>query len=432
VLGSSVSFIDTSAVTVALPAIDRDLDAGLTGLQWTIDGYVLCLAALMVVSGALGDRLGRRRVFVIGLVSFAVASALCAAAWSIESLIAARALQGVAGSLMIPNSLAVLRASFPRARQGEMMGAWTAWSGITSVIGPFLGGWLVDNGSWRLIFALNLPILAAAVFLALRYVPAFDPENPEAPIDWVAIPLVIGGFGGITFGLIERSAWSVAVGVVLLVALVLAERRRRHPMIPLTLFRIRNFAAGNVATVLIYASLGGSLFLQTLFLQKLAGFSALGAGAVFVPATICLVLLASRFGRLADTLGPRWFMAGGPVLIGVAMVWLASLSTNPDFVRDLLAPMVVLGLGLSVVVAPLTSAVLGAAPSRHAGVASAINTSMSRAGTMLAVAAVGLSAHAGFDRSAYHDGMLMCAGLALGGAIVSALGISNVATDAED
>jgi len=431
VLGSSVSFIDTTAVNVALPAIGRDLDAGLSGLQWTIDSYVFTLASLMVVSGALGDRFGRRRVFVIGLVAFAAASALCAMAWSIESLIIARALQGVAGSLMIPNSLAVLRASFPQSEQGRMIGAWTAWSGITTVAAPFLGGWLVDTWSWRLIFAINLPLLAAAAYLALRCVPAFPARADAPPLDWPAIPAVIVAFGGITYGLIERDWLLAGIGLLALPVLIWREQRARDPLIPLELFSIRNFSFGNASTVAVYAALGGSTFVLTLLLQNIAGYSAMQTGAASAPISICMVILAARFGGLAGKYGPRWFMAGGPLLIAVALAWLSRLDGDPAYVQDILGPMIVFGIGLSVVVAPLTAAVIGAAPESHAGVASAINTAMARLGTTLAVAAVGLAAQDGFTEAAYGSAMLMCAALALGGAVIAAAGIRTVPATAE-
>ena len=393
VLGSSVSFIDTQAVNVALPAIGRNFDAGLSGLQWTVDSYVLCLAALMIVSGALGDRYGRRRVFLIGLVAFAAASLLCAAAWSIDSLIVARALQGIAGSLVIPNSLAVLRASFPPSERGRMIGAWTAWSGIATVVGPLLGGWLVDTASWRLIFAINLPLLAGAAYLAVRHVPALRPERPDSRLDWPAVPITVVAFSGVTFGLIESSPAAVGVGIAALALLLWLEHRQRDPMIPLDLFRIRNFAAGNLATLAVYAALGGSMFLIAIAVQDLSGYSALEAGAVTAPITICLVLFASRFGALADRYGPRWFMAGGPLLVAVAVLWLSQLGPDSSYMLDIAGPMVMFGIGLAVVVAPLTATVLGSAPVRHAGVAAAINTATARIGTMLAVAAVGLVPH---------------------------------------
>ena len=332
---------------------------------------------------------------------------------------------------MIPNSLAVLRASFPQSEQGRMIGAWTAWSGITTVAAPFLGGWLVDTWSWRLIFAINLPLLAAAAYLALRCVPAFPARADAPPLDWPAIPAVIVAFGGITYGLIERDWLLAGIGLLALPVLIWREQRARDPLIPLELFSIRNFSFGNASTVAVYAALGGSTFVLTLLLQNIAGYSALQTGAASAPISICMVILAARFGGLAGKYGPRWFMAGGPLLIAVALAWLSRLDGDPAYVQDILGPMIVFGIGLSVVVAPLTAAVIGAAPR-------AMQASH-RPSTRRWRGSVPRSQWRRWDlrhrtdstEAAYGSAMLMCAALALGGAVIAAAGIRTVPATAE-
>ena len=447
ILASGVSFLDTTAVNVALPTIGRSLHAGLGDLQWIVDSYILTLAALMIVGGSLGDRIGRRRVFLTGQASFAVLSLVCAVAPSPSALIAARALQGVAGALLIPNSLALLRESFPPSRQAAAIGSWTGWSGITTLVGPLVAGALVTAGSWRLVFVLNLPLLAAAWFLTVRSVqPA--PASGGSRLDRPAAVLVMAGLAGVTYGLIESSWPAVVAGVVALAALVAVELRAREPMIPPALFAIRNFAWGNASTIAVYAGLGGSFFLFTLLLQNLAGYSALDAGAANIPVNVCMLLLAGRFGRWSGRVGARPFMTAGPLLMAAAMVWLATFDAGLSYRYQVLPAMLLLGLGLALVVAPLTAATISAAPPEHAGVAAAVNTALARVGSLVAIAAVGAVVAAEFHVSgarplqpppagalravalaasvhSYRAAMLLCAGLTMTGALAAAAGIRN-------
>jgi EmrB/QacA subfamily drug resistance transporter len=405
ILGSAVVFLDSTVVNVALPALRRDLDTGLAAQQWVVEAYLLTLGSLLLIGGSLGDIYGRRRVFVLGLVAFGATSLLCAAAPSAGVLVAGRALQGVAGALLVPSSLAIITASFGDDERGGAIGLWTAWTGISIVIGPLVGGALVDAVSWRLVFALNLPLVAGTLALVARAVPESRDPTRDRAVDVVGGLLCALGLGGIVFALTEEPmrgfgdpavAVPLVAGVACAAAFVPWERRSRHPMLPLELFRSRNFAISNLATVAVYGGLVGSTFLISIFVQQVAGYSAFEAGLALMPVTLILFLLSRRLGALADRLGPRAFMGAGPLVAGAGLLMLVRLDRDVDYAATLLPALVVFGVGLSLTVAPLTTTVLGAVEQRFAGVASGVNNAVARIAGLVAIAVVGAAVSAQF------------------------------------
>ena len=412
ILGSTIVFLDATVVQVALPALSDDLDAGLADQQWVVEAYLLALVTLMLVGGSLGDQFGRRRMFVIGLIGFGVTSILCAIAPSSELLIAFRALQGLAGALLVPGSLAILASTFEGAERGKAVGTWTAWSGIATVIGPAGGGLLVDELTWRWIFWVNVPLVAATVLLTLYAVR--ESRDPEASpvIDWLGILLSAVAFGGPTFALIEqpRYGWGdpvvaipLVAGLVALVAFVLWEMRYRHAMMDVGLFRIRNFSVTNGATVLVYGGLYGGLFYITIFLQQTAGYSALQAGLATTPISVMLFVLSPWFGKLASGTGPRLPMSVGPLVAGIGMLMLIRVGADAPYLSEVLPGVLVFALGLSMTVAPLTATVLDSVDERHTGIASGINNGVSRVAGLLAIAAIGAALSAQFDSTLDED-----------------------------
>ena len=398
ILGTTVVTVDSTAINVALPAIAEDLGGGLAGQQWTANAYLLTLSSFLLIGGSLGDLIGERRVFVAGVLGFGVTSLLCALAPTIELLVAARALQGVSGALLTPAALAVIVRTFPESERGQAVGAWTAWGGIGTVLGPVVGGQLVDSASWRWIFLINLPIVLATLFIVARAVPADAPREPGAKLDLMGAALCALGLAGLTFGLIEQPirGWSDPLilgsligGAALLAAFVVYERHASHPMLPLGLFKRRNFAAGNVETFAMYGGLSVVFFLLVLFLQGVAGYSALEAGAASVPVTLVMFVLAARFGRLADRHGPRWFMGSGPLVCAVGLVLMLRLDADVNYWTELLPALLVFALGLAIVVAPLTATVLSDADEHNAGIASAVNNAIARVAGLIAIAAIG-------------------------------------------
>ena len=395
-------------VNVALPAIREDLGTGLAEQQWIVEAYLLTLGSLILVGGSLGDILGRRRVFVWGLVGFGLTSGLCAVAPGSVLLIAARALQGVAGALLVPSSLALITAVFPGDERGAAIGSWTAWTGMAFVIGPLGGGALIEFASWRWIFAINVPLVLATLWLVRAGVPESRDEQATRKIDvWGAV-LVSLGLAGPVFALIEQPLYGWAdplvwgplvAGLALLGAFVWHERRTAHPMVPLALFASRNFAVGNVATLLIYGGLGAMSFYLIIFLQQVAGFSAIEAGLALMPITLLMWMLSRRFGALSDRIGPRLLMGLGPIVAGLGMLWVARLDASVDYVSDVLPGVLVFGLGLTATVAPLTNTVLGAVPQHNAGVASGINNQIARVASLIAIAAVGAILADAFESS---------------------------------
>jgi len=453
ILGSTVVFLDSTVVNVALPAIADGLDADLAGQQWVVESYMLTLVSLLLVGGSLGDQFGRRRMFVFGLIAFGVCSALCAVAPSVEFLVAMRALQGIAGALLVPGSLAIVAATFEGAARGRAVGTWTAWTGIATVIGPAGGGALVGLTSWRAIFWINIPLIAATVALTLHSVR--ESRDPDAfrGIDWLGIGLSAAGLGGPVFALIEQpdrgwgdpAVWiPFVVGIACFALFVLHEVRARHPMLDLGLFRIRNFAVTNLTTFATYAGLIGGLFFVGLFLQQVAGYSPLEAGLATTPVSLILFFLSPRWGKLASGTGPRLPMTVGPIVGGFGLLLLLRVGSGADYVVDVLPGILVFGLGLSATVAPLTATVLDSVEERHVGIASGVNNAVARVAGLLAIAVLGavisarfaalapdvlggpLTAHAASaSTSAFHLGLLIAGILMIVGGIVSALGIEN-------
>jgi EmrB/QacA subfamily drug resistance transporter len=393
-------------VNVALPAIEDDLGGGLAGQQWTSNAYLVTLSALILIGGSLGDIFGERRIFSLGVIGFGATSLLCTIAPTIEVLVLARALQGVFGALLTPAALAVIVATFDEDERGGAVGSWTAWAGIGTVLGPLIGGQLVDAASWRWIFAINLPLVAIDLVLINRAMPPTRPRPADARVDLIGASLCATGLAGFTFGLIRQpeAGWSdptvfapLVVGVALLAAFLLYEARASHPMLPLSLFRRRNFSAANAETLLVYAGLALLFFFLALFLQQVAGYSALEAGTSGLPVTILMFVLSKRFGALADRYGPRFFMAAGPLVAAAGTALLLRLGPDVDYLTDLLPALVLFGIGLSMTVAPLTATVLADADESNAGIASGVNNAVARVAGLVGVAAVGAVVAASFD-----------------------------------
>jgi EmrB/QacA subfamily drug resistance transporter len=406
ILGSTVVFLDATVVNVALPAVSDDLDAGLAGQQWVVEAYMLAMVSLLLVGGSLGDQFGRRRMYVAGLVGFSVTSALCALAPTVEFLIAARALQGVAGALLVPGSLAIVAATFEGEARGRAVGTWTAWTGIATVFGPAGGGALIALTSWRAIFWANLPLVAATAWLTLRAVAESRDPDAHRGIDWAGILLSAAGLGGPVFALIEQPAhgWGdplvwvpLLAGVACFALFLLHEARSRHPMLDLALFRIRNFAVANLTTLAAYAGLIGGLFFVGLYLQQVVGYSPLEAGLATTPISVLLFVLSPRFGRLASGTGPRLPMTAGPIVGGAGLILMLRVNADADYLADLLPAVLVFGLGLAATVAPLTATVLDSVQERRVGIASGVNNGVSRVAGLLAIAVLGavISAHFG-------------------------------------
>jgi EmrB/QacA subfamily drug resistance transporter len=406
VLGSGMAFLDGTVVNIALPTIGRALDADVADLQWTINGYMLTLASLILLGGSLGDRFGRRRVFVIGVAWFAVASALCALAPNAAALIAARALQGIGGALMTPGSLAIIESAFREEDRATAIGAWSGLSGVATAAGPFIGGALVEAGNWRYIFLINLPLAAATIWISVRHVP--ESKDPAAPgLDFTGAILAALGLAGVTWFLIDGPASGYppvtvvagVVGIVALAAFLRVESRSDHPMLPLGLFHSRQFTGANLVTFAVYAALSGALFLLGIQLQTVVGYSPLVAGIALLPFTVVMLLLSARAGRLAQRIGPRLPMTLGPLIAAVGLALLATIGEGDSYVTGILPPLLVYSLGISLTVAPLTATVLGAAPDRFAGIASGVNNAVARVAGLLAVAV--LPALAGITGDAY-------------------------------
>ena len=440
VLGSGMAFLDGTIVNVALPAIGRDLNASTASLQWVLNGYLLTLASLILLGGSLGDQFGRRRIFVTGAGLFAAASLLCALAPTVGWLIAARLIQGVGGALLTPGSLAMIEASFRPADRPRAIGAWSGLTGVATAIGPLLGGYLIEAISWRAGFLLNIPIGAFVIAMS-HHVPESRDPTARGPLDARGALLAALALGGTTYALIEAPGrgMSAAVvvsgvgGLVAFAAFLVTERRSPNPMLPLGMFASREFSAANLVTFVVYAALGGVFFLLVAFLQVSLGYSPIAAGAALIPQTILMLVLSARSGALAQRIGPRIPLTVGPLVIAAGMLLMTRIDPGDDYVPAVLVPVIVFGLGVTLVASPVTATVLAAADPSHAGVASGINNAVSRVGNLLAVAVLpligGITGNRFFDAGAmthgFHVAMVVCAGMATAGGVIAYLTISD-------
>jgi EmrB/QacA subfamily drug resistance transporter len=440
VLGSGMAMLDGTVVNIALRTVGHDLGATVQQLQWVVNAYLLALASLILVGGSLGDHLGRRRVFTIGVAWFAVASALCGVAQGPDQLIAARLVQGVGAALLTPGSLAMIQGSFRRADRGRVIGQWAGLGGIAAAVGPLLGGWIVGHLSWRWIFLINIPVAVVVLLLTARHVP--ESRDPEAARSFDVLGAVFGvlGLGGATYALIEagaaRTAYVVVaalVGLASLVLFVVFERRHHDALVPMHLFASRTFSVANVLTLLVYGALGVMTFFLVLQLQVVTGWSPLAAGLATLPLTLVMLALSSRAGALAARVGPRIPLTVGPLLCAAGTLLLREIGARTTYWRGVLPGMLVFALGLVLLVAPLTSSVLAAAPDRFAGIASGINNAIARTGSLLAVSALPAIVGIGgedYQRAAvygagYREAQLICAALLVAGGLVSLVGLRS-------
>jgi len=442
VLGSGMAGIDATVIGIALPTIGRNFSATIGTLQWVVTGYTLTLAALLLLGGSLGDRYGRRLVFSIGVIWFTVSSAACGLALNSTELIVARVVQGVGGALLTPGSLAILQASFSERDRGRAIGAWTGLGGLATAAGPLLGGYLISAASWRWIFFINVPIGALVLTMSVRHVPESRDPNARGHVDVVGAALGMFSLAAVTYALIEGPErgfssplvlGALLAGVVGGVAFVLVERTSGSPMLPLGLFSARQFSVTNGVTLIVYAALGGALFLIPVELQIVNHYSPFEAGAALIPLTVVMLVLSARSGQLSARIGPRLQMGIGPVVVGVGLALLTRSTGSSSYVSTVLPAVLVLALGLAVTVAPLTTTALGAAPSEHAGIASAVNNYVARVGSLLAVAVLpavaGISGR-GYGNAALLSGgfrkaMLITASMCVLGGSIAAIGIRN-------
>ncbi|MFT3866350.1 MAG: MFS transporter [Solirubrobacterales bacterium] len=441
IAGSGMAFLDSTVVNVALPKIGEDLDASTSALQWILNGYLLTLASLILLGGSLGDRLGRRRIFQLGVGLFTLASAGCAAAPTVEWLILARLVQGVGGALLTPGSLAIIEASFRPADRARAIGAWSGLGGVASAIGPLLGGWLIGAISWRAIFLINLPLGVFVAWAAARHVPESRDPTATGRLDLSGAALAAIGLGGTTYALIEAPeggasaavVLTAAIGVAALVGFFWQERRSANPMLPLSIFSSRQFSAANAVTFVVYAALGVVFFLLVSFLQISMGYSPIAAGSASLPVTALMLVGSARAGELAQRIGPRVPLTLGPLIIAAGLLLMLRIDPGDGYVGYVLPAVVVFGLGLTLVVAPVTATVLAAVDSSHSGIASGVNNAVARVAGLLAVAVVpviaGLTGDKFYEPAAmthgFHVGMVVCAVLAASGAVVAWTTISS-------
>ena len=441
VLGSSIAFLDSTVVNIALPTIGAGLGAGTTGLQWTVDAYLVTLTALLLLGGSLGDRYGRRRMFVAGLAAFAAASMACGVAPLIGVLVFARAVQGVGGALLVPGSLSIIAASFHPDDRAWAIGAWSGLAGVSTAIAPFLGGWLIDAVSWRAIFFINVPVAAVAIAIALRHVPETRDLDAGRRPDVLGAACITLALGAVAYTLIESvngvgvtEVTAGLIGAAAFATFIAIERRVSEPMLPLGLFASRRFSGANLTTLAVYSGLGGATFVVVLQLQLVLGYSALEAGAALLPTSLLLLAFSARAGALAERIGPRIPMTAGPLIAASGLAWFATVDVGSHYVPGVLGPAIVFGVGLVLTVSPLTATVLGTVADRHVGIASGVNNAIARGGGLLAVAF--LPAVAGLDTSgpatAFSDGyptaMLVCAALCACGGLVAWITIGGERT----
>jgi EmrB/QacA subfamily drug resistance transporter len=428
-----LAFLDSSVVNVALPAIDRELGGGLATQQWVTGAYLVTLGALILVAGSLSDLFGRKKVLIWGVLGFGAASVLCAFAPTATILITARALQGVFGALLVPSSLALIISSFSGPAQGKAIGTWTAWTGISFVIGPLVGGFLVDSFSWRYVFLINIIPMLITLYLVRQFSDSKDIEH-QRRVDGVGAVLCTAGLAGIVYALIEQPHFGwvhpliygpLVIGTVSFIGFIWYEARAKDPMLPLSLFAIRNFTFGNLATVAIYAGLSVATFLITIFVQEIGHYTALLAGLTTLPVTIIMFFLSSRFGGLAGKYGPRLFMSVGPMVAALGFLLMLPMTAQFNYWTQLLPGILLFGLGLSITVAPLTSAVLADIDSRHAGIGSAVNNAIARIAGLIAIAAIGVIMSGALTLDGFHRSIIVMVGLLMTGGIISAIGIRN-------
>jgi EmrB/QacA subfamily drug resistance transporter len=433
ILASFVAFLDGSVVNVALPAITRELGGGLPVQQWVVDAYLLTLGALMLLAGSISDTFGRQKVLKAGLLGFGVASVICALAPTSSVLIGARALQGIAGALLVPSSLAIIISTFSGSEQGQAIGRWTAWTGMAFLFGPLLGGFFVDAASWRWVFGINVVPIAVTLYL-LKRLGVEDVTKERPPLDLTGALLAGLGLGATVYALIEQSryGWGNGMiqagligGIVILGAFLWYEHRTKYPMLPLDLFKVRNFGFGNAATLFIYAGLSIATFLIAVFTQQVGGYTAFRAGLALLPVTVIMFFLSPRIGKIAGRVGPRWFMTFGPLLGALGFVLMLGVDQSIDYWTRLLPGILVFGLGLAVTVAPLTSAVLGSIESRRAGIASAVNNMVARVAGLIGIALIGLVTGPVLNVAGFHRAIAVTAVLLALGGIISAIGIQN-------
>jgi EmrB/QacA subfamily drug resistance transporter len=422
IIGSAVVILDGSVVNLALPKIASEMHASFADLQWIIDGYLLTLSSLILLGGSLGDILGRKRIYQLGLVGFGIASLVCALAPNVQALIAMRIVQGVFGALLVPGGLSIINTNFPEHLRGAAIGKWTAWSAVVVPLGPLLGGYLVDVSSWRLIFLINVPLILLSLGLGWVGITESKDSRPRR-VDWWGGIVAMLALAGITYGLIEGPAagWQIRAtgpllaGVLFTALFVWIEAKRRDPMLDLSLFRSRNFTAANITTFAMYGALSGFLFALVIFLQTTMHYSSIAAGASILPITIFLLTLSGRFGALSAKYGPKLFMTAGPIIAGSGMLWLARLQAGQHYLTSALPGVILFSFGMSLLVAPLTATVMSSVSASHSGIASGVNNAVSRVAGLFVIALLGLfgAAHA------YSFAALLCGGLAVGAGLLS-------------
>lgn len=435
ILASFVAFLDGSIINVALPAISRDLGGGLAVQQWVVDAYLLTLGSLILLAGSLSDIFGRKKILAAGLVGFGITSLLCAISPTGTFLIIARALQGAAGALIVPSSLALIMSNFTGEEKGRAIGIWTGWTGISFIVGPLLGGFLVDSGSWRWIFAINIIPICITLWL-MKGLARERIVSKGVKVDIQGVVLCIIGLGGPVYALIEQPhyGWGspaiylpLIIGIIALGLFIRHEHRTPQPMLPMELFNNRNFTVGNLATVAIYGGLSVAIFLIIVFVQQTGGYTALQAGLTLIPVTLLMFFLSGRFGGLAAKYGPRLFMSLGPIVAGLGFLLMLRVDEQINYWSQLLPGVLVFGLGLSLTVAPLTTAILGSIEDKWAGIASAVNNAVARVAGLVAIALIGVVTGPNLDLAGFRRGVVVMAGLLIIGGVISAVGIKNSA-----